>query len=233
MIEGSILLSRPAVAVGLVLALAVGADLAVNEPRGSALAVKICLLLLGVLLVIWRPTREWWRVSLVGRFLAWWNGYPETAPGERPGMEYSLFLVIAYCLVDYVLRTYSPYPLLVGVWDELLFILIVGILLVRTGLQNISQQGKGLMVPFLIYLSVYVFLFIIKSPETAPAVGRAAGLSAVYPLVFVGPTCFSIGPNSSGSVTLFLLVVFLVAFVRRLPVYIGVEIPTSWYDSKG
>ncbi|MGI6514549.1 MAG: O-antigen ligase family protein [Syntrophomonadales bacterium] len=232
LIEGSILLSRPAVAVGLVLALAVGADLAVNEPRGSALAVKICLLLLGVLLVIWRPTREWWRVSLVGRFLAWWNGYPETAPGERPGMEYSLFLVIAYCLVDYVLRTYSPYPLLVGVWDELLFILIVGILLVRTGLQNLSPQGTGLLVPFLLYLSVYVFLFIIKSPETAPAV-EGLRVYLQYTLwFFVGANLLFNRSQFKWLCDIFLLVVFLVALYGVYQYYIGVEIPTSWYDSK-
>jgi len=232
LIEGSVLLSRPAVALGLVLALVVGADLAVNQPRGSALAVKICLLLLGLLLVIWRPTREWWRVSLGGKFLAWWNGYRETAPGERPGMEYSLFLVIAYCLVDYLLRTYSPYPFLVGVWDELLFILIAGILLVRTGLQRLSLRGTGLLVPFLLYLAVYVFLFIIKSPETAPAV-EGLRVYLQYTLwFFVAANLLFNRAQFKWLCDIFLLVVFLVALYGVYQYYVGVEIPTSWYDSK-
>jgi len=232
LIDGSVLLSRPEAAVGLVLALAVGADLAVNQSRGSALAVKVCLLLLGLLLVVWRPTREWRRVSLVGKFLAWWNGYRETAPGERPGMEYSLFLVVAYCLVDYVLRTYSPYPLLVGVWDELLFILIAGILLVRVGLQNLTLRGTGLLLPFLFYLVVYVFLFIIKSPETAPAV-EGLRVYLQYTLwFFVAANLLFNRAQFKWLCDVFLLVVFMVALYGVYQYYVGVEIPKSWYDSK-
>jgi hypothetical protein len=130
------------VAIGLLVALFVAADLVVNQPRGLKLALRCVFLLLGLLLVVWRPDPGVVELrALLGKV----PGLVERIPGIRftcpAGMEYSLFLVVAYVLVDYVLRTYSPFPFLVGVWDELLFIVIVGILLVRTGLQKLSPQG--------------------------------------------------------------------------------------------
>ena len=146
-------------------------------------------------------------------------------------MEYSLFLVIAYCLVDYLLRTYSPYPFLVGVWDELLFILIAGILLVRTGLQRLSLRGTGLLVPFLLYLAVYVFLFIIKSPETAPAV-EGLRVYLQYTLwFFVAANLLFNRAQFKWLCDIFLLVVFLVALYGVYQYYAESR-STSWYDSK-
>ncbi|MGI6550965.1 MAG: O-antigen ligase family protein [Syntrophomonadales bacterium] len=232
LITGSVLLSGLGIAIGLLVALLVAADLVVNQPRGLKLAIEVCLLLLGLLLVVWHPDREWWSESLLGKALAWWNGYHESDSPARPGMEYSLFLVVAYVLVDYVLRTYSPFPFLVGVWDELLFIVIVGILLVRTGLQKLSPSATRLLVPFLLYLSVYVFLFIIKSPETAPAV-EGLRVYLQYTLwFFVAANLLFSRSQFRWLCDAFLAVVFLVALYGVYQQYIGVEIPTSWYDSK-
>ncbi|MGI6549671.1 MAG: O-antigen ligase family protein [Syntrophomonadales bacterium] len=231
LISGSVLLTRLVVAIGLLVALFMATDLVVNQPRGLVLAVEVCLLFLGLLLVVWRPTREWWTESLLAKVLNWWNGYRESA-SVRPAMEYSLFLVVAYVLVDYVLRTYSPFPFLVGVWDELLFIVIVGILLIRTGLQKLSPQGTRLLVPFLLYLCVYVFLFIIRSPETAPAV-EGLRVYLQYTLwFFVAVNLLFSRSQFKWICDVFLAVVFLVALYGIYQQYIGVEIPTSWYDSK-
>ncbi|MGE5544322.1 MAG: O-antigen ligase family protein, partial [Bacillota bacterium] len=232
LIEGSVFLSRPVVAIGLLVSLFMAADLVINQPRGLVLAVKVCFLLLGLLLVIRHPSREWWSGSLLGKFLVWWNGFRVAGTGARPVMEYSLFLAVAYVLLDYVLRTYSPFPFLVGVWDELLFFVIVVILLVRTGLQRLSPQGTGLLVPFLLYLSVYVFLFIIKSPETAPAVEGLRVYLQYILWFFVAANLLFSRSQFKWLCDVFLLVVFLVALHGVYQYYIGVEIPTSWYDSK-
>jgi len=232
LIEGSVLLTKPVIAIGILLSLFMAADLVINQPRGQVLALKVCILLLGLFLVVWHPNREWWSESRFGKILTWWNGYRASGTVARPGMEYTLFLLVAYVLLDYALRTYSPFPFLVGVWDELLFIGIVGILLVRTGLQQLSPQGTGLLVPFLLYLCVYVFLFIIKSPETAPAV-EGLRVYLQYTLwFFVAANLLFSRSQFKWLCDVFLLVVFLVALHGIYQYYIGVEIPTSWYDSK-
>lgn len=232
LIEGSVLFSRPLVAVGLLVSLFMAADLAINQPRGLLLVLKVCIFVLGLLLVVWHPNREWWTESLLGKAMAWWNGYRVSGEVARPGMEYTLFLVVAYVLLDYGLRTYSPFPFLVGVWDELLFIIIVGILLVRTGLQKLSPQGTGLLVPFLLYLCVYVFLFIIKSPEISAAVEGLRVYLQYILWFFVAANLLFSRSQFKWLCDVFLLVVFMVALHGVYQYYIGVEIPTSWYDSK-
>ncbi len=230
-IKGSVLLSRPLTSVGLLLALILGADLVFNQPRGGALFIKMLLMFLALVVVV-KPTHEWWQESKTEKFLTWWNGYPKSEGSDEPGMEYSLFLVVAYVLIDYLLRTYSPYPFLVGIWDELLFMVIVGILLIRTSVQKLSPRGTGLLIPFFLYLCVYVFLYIIKSPETAPAI-EGLRVYLQYTLwFFVGANLVFNKSQFKWLCDVFLLVVFMVALFGVYQYYIGVEIPTAWTDSK-
>jgi hypothetical protein len=107
------------------------------------------------------------------RFFRWWNTGDNrdeislTAHFSRKrkefGLEartdYSLFLVVAYVIVDYVLRNYSSVAFLAGLWDELCVLAIIGIWIIRVGVQNLQPSGTRFLVPFLIYLCVYLFIF--------------------------------------------------------------------------
>ncbi len=232
LLSGSNLLTKPAVLTGLVIALGLGADLAQHPTRGWELAIKLGLIALGLLMAVRGPDLSWWYASTAGQVMSWWNGRRSGEQKPRASMEYSLFLVAAYVVVDYLLRTYSPFPFLTGLWDELLFLVMASIWLVRTGLQKLSPQGTRFLLPFILYLAVYCFLFLINSPEQAAAV---EGLRVYLQYVlwfFLGANLLFSKSQFKWLCDIFLLVAFLLALHGIYQYYIGIAIPTTWTDSK-
>jgi len=231
-ISGSVFLSRPLAGLGLITSLILAADLTTGTDSGVSLVLKLLIMGMGLILAVANPTREWWNNSWAGKVCTWWNGYGTPDKQQGFGMEYSLVLVVAYVLIDWILRSYSPYPFLTGIWDELLFLAIAAILLIRTGFQKLSPQGTRFLIPFILYLCVFLFLFFLESAESAAALeGLRVYLQYVLWFFLAANLLFS-KSQFKWLCDLFLLVVFVVALYGIYQYYVGVAIPASWTDSK-
>jgi len=231
-ISGSVFLSRPLAGLGLITSLILAADLTTGTDSGVSVVLKLLIMGMGLILAVANPTREWWNNSWAGKVCTWWNGYGTPDKQQGFGMEYSLVLVVAYVLIDWILRSYSPYPFLTGIWDELLFLAIAAILLIRTGFQKLSPQGTRFLIPFILYLCVFLFLFFLESAESAAALeGLRVYLQYVLWFFLEANLLFS-KSQFKWLCDLFLLVVFVVALYGIYQYYVGVAIPASWTDSK-
>ncbi|NLV16834.1 MAG: hypothetical protein GXY50_06490 [Syntrophomonadaceae bacterium] len=231
-ISGSVFLSRPLAGLGLITSLILAADLTTGTDSGVSVVLKLLIMGMGLILAVANPTREWWNNSWAGKVCTWWNGYGTPDKQQGFGMEYSLVLVVAYVLIDWILRSYSPYPFLTGIWDELLFLAIAAILLIRTGFQKLSPQGTRFLIPFILYLCVFLFLFFLESAESAAALeGLRVYLQYVLWFFLAANLLFS-KSQFKWLCDLFLLVVFVVALYGIYQYYVGVAIPASWTDSK-
>jgi len=144
----------------------------------------------------------------------------------------SLYLVVGYVLIDFLVRNFAPVAALAGVWDELLFIGIVGLWMLYTGLERRSIRGTRLLVPVLVYLAVMVFLLLIKSPEMNVAV---EGLRVMVQYVFwffVAANLVSSKSQVKWLADLFLLAGLVVALYGVYQYFTGVEMPSTWIDAK-
>lgn len=247
-LRGSIAWKKPIRFIGVLAFFFMAASIGLNEVRGRNLAVIIIIGFLGLAATLIRPNREWFTNSVFIKFLGWWNGYGPSHQSSdvayqidtekdlsatwRPVTDYTLFLVVAYAVIDFVLRTYSPMAFLAGAWDELLFIAIVIIWITRIGIQKLNPHGTCLLVPFLIYLCIFVFLYLINSPERSQAIEGVRVYLEYVLWFFVGANLLFSKSQFRWLCDVFLLIVFVVALYGIYQHNVGVEIPNTWIDSK-
>lgn len=226
----SLFLRHPLGFIGLMIFFYCGIQAMTPGLSQGRIILFLGLALVGFLLLFMRPSRQWLQGSLLVRAMRWWNGYQPAQSG--PQTDYSLYLVVSYVAVDYLMRTHAPLAFLTGLWDELLFLMIALIWVVRIGLQKLNPRGTRLLIPFLIYLTVYLFLFFIHSPETRVAVEGIRVYLEYVLWFFIGANLLFSKSQFRWLCDLFILVAAGVALYGIYQYQVGVEIPTSWIDSK-
>lgn len=140
----------------------------------------------------------------------------------------SLWLVISYAFIDYVLRKAG---ILSGPWDELAFIMIVGTWVLKMAWDMRARYKFTPLDWYLLgFLAVSLFLLLVRSPERHVAI---EGLRAVVQYLF----WFFVAVNmvKTGSQVRFFTVGFiiLVGAIALFGIYqyvVGVAIPDKWID---
>jgi len=146
-------------------------------------------------------------------------------------VELSLFLVVAYVLIDYILRSFGPLAFLTGVWDELLFIALVGLWIVRIGWRQLTPRSSRFVIPYLLFAAVFVFLYLIKPLEPAAAL---EGLRVYLEYVlwfFVGAYLLEGKLQFRWLCDVFIFIAFILAVHGIYQYIVGVQIPSRWIDS--
>jgi O-antigen ligase len=150
---------------------------------------------------------------------------------KAKGRGLELYLVVLYVIMDWFFRQVA-FTSLQGIWDELLFIFIVGIWIYRTALERLRPQGSSLLLPILVYGAVMVCLFLINSPNDVVALeGIRVMLQYVF-FFFLGYNLLFSRVQAKTLVDVFLLACALVALYGIYQYFTGVEIPLGWVDSK-
>lgn len=144
--------------------------------------------------------------------------------------ERSLWLVISYVLVDYVLRN-SPIYFLAGVWDELAFIGITGLWI---GKMAWEKRARFDITPLdwsiFIFLAVSVFLLFRKSPDMSIALEGWRAVAQYVFWFFVANNLISGKKQVSVITNLMILVATGIALHGVYQFIIGVPIPPEWVD---
>ncbi|MEW9121225.1 MAG: O-antigen ligase family protein [Thermotaleaceae bacterium] len=143
-----------------------------------------------------------------------------------------LYLLASYAVLDFVFRTQGG--MLSGLWDELLFVGIVGLFLIHMLIQSkgFAIQLTNLDVPIFIFFGISIFLLLINSPELHIAVEGIRVILQYILWYFVAINIIK-EPVAVKKILLILIVIGLILSLHGIYQYIiGVEIPTTWYDSK-
>ncbi len=147
------------------------------------------------------------------------------------GWGLELYLVVLYVILDWVFRQVA-FTSLQGIWDELLFIIIVSIWLYRIAVDRLRPRGSGMLLPIIIYAAVMIFLFFINSPNNVIALEGARVMLQYIFWFFLGYNLLFTRVQAKGLADVFLLVCTLVALYGIYQYLTGVEIPLGWVDSK-
>ncbi len=149
--------------------------------------------------------------------------------GSGWGLE--LYLVVLYVILDWVFRQVA-FTSLQGIWDELLFIFIVGVWMYRIAVDRLRPQGSSMLLPIILYGAVMIVLFLINSPSNVVALeGTRVMLQYIF-WFFLGYNLLFTRVQAKGLADVFLLVCTLVALYGVYQYLTGVEIPLGWVDSK-
>ncbi|KUG04976.1 o-antigen polymerase [hydrocarbon metagenome] len=149
--------------------------------------------------------------------------------GSGWGIE--LYLVVLYVILDWFFRQVA-FTSLQGIWDELLFIFIVGVWIYRIAVDRLRPEGSSMLLPIILYAAVMIFLFLINSPSNVVALEGARVMMQYIFWFFLGYNLLFTRIQAKGLVDVFLLVCTLVALYGIYQYLTGVEIPLGWVDSK-
>lgn len=143
--------------------------------------------------------------------------------------RYLLYIVTAYVLVDYVLRL-SGMSFMVSLWDEFLFILLVGIWILLIAVKGIKPRASNLFIPLLIFYVAMFFIFFIKTNETAVAIMELRGLIQYTFWFFLAANLLSKRQEAKNICDIFIVVGLIVALYGIYQYIVGAEIPSTWVD---
>jgi len=143
--------------------------------------------------------------------------------------RYLLYIVTAYVLVDYCLRM-SRVSFMAGLWDEILFLLIVVNWMVLIGVKGIRPRAGGILIPLMIFYAVVFFVFLIRSPELDVALMELRALVQYTFWFFVALNLVADRQQVKNICDVFLAVGLIVAVYGIYQYIIGVEIPSTWID---
>ncbi|MEW6183229.1 MAG: O-antigen ligase family protein [Bacillota bacterium] len=137
----------------------------------------------------------------------------------------------AYPLIDYVLRLGKTPGGLAGTWDDLL--LLGGLVLVaaRIAYRGLDAYRKtDLHLPLLVYFGVFLFLLLVRSPETSVGI-EGLRVYLEYALWFFVGLNLPDNPRQVKTLMAFFIFFCTVAAVHGIGQYIaGVPVPASWVD---
>ncbi|MFW5648913.1 MAG: O-antigen ligase family protein [Candidatus Alkaliphilus sp. MAG34] len=143
----------------------------------------------------------------------------------------SLYVLAGYSFVDYIFR-YSG-GLVSGLWDELLFIVMVGAFLI-----NLIVTSKGfeyrltsMDMPIIVFGGVSIFLLLINSPDMYIALEGARVMLQHIVWYFAAVNIVKDKNIAKNVIKLLILITFIISLHGIYQYIVGVEIPSSWYDS--
>jgi O-antigen ligase len=152
----------------------------------------------------------------------------EAIKAKSWGLE--LYFIVLYVILDWFFRQVA-FTSLQGIWDELLFITIVGIWIYRSAVEGLRPRGSSILLPILLYGALMLFLFLINSPNDVVALeGIRVMLQYVF-WFFLGYNLLFTRMQAKSLVDVFLLACTLVALYGIYQYLSGVEMPAGWVDS--
>lgn len=143
--------------------------------------------------------------------------------------------VMGYPVIDFVLRpkdvTGSITGGLAGLWDEALLAAGIALLLLRLAYRGThTYHYTSLEIPILLYVAVFLFLFFVRSPETAVGIeGVRVYIQYVFWFFIAAQLC---GRRRE----IQLLTTALVGITALIALHgigqyvVGVEVPATWID---
>ncbi len=149
------------------------------------------------------------------------------ARGESNTIE--LYLVVLYAGLDWLFRQ-GGLSFMQGIWDELLFIGIIGLWILRMALYQWRPRHSGMLLPFALYLAIMVFLLMVNSPDNRVAVEGMRVMVQYVLWFFVAYQLLRSRDQARGLVDVFLLLAVLIALVGIAQYIIGIEMPAEWVD---
>lgn len=146
--------------------------------------------------------------------------------------ERGLNLLAAYAVIDFIFRTRGG--MLSGIWDELLFILMIAVFFLHLLINNKGFPIKltPLDMPIFVFFGISVFLLLVNSPEFHVAL---EGIRVILQYILWYFVAINIINHRNAVRKLLLVLIVIAVFLSLHGIYqyiIGVEIPTTWYDSK-
>jgi len=143
--------------------------------------------------------------------------------------KYLLYILAAYVMVDYLIRNLGL-SFMASIWDELLFVLIIGIWILRIGVKKVSPYGGKLLIPLLVFYTAVFFTFLIKNGEMSIALLELRALIQYTFWFFVGLNLVTDRQQAKNICDVFLLIGLVVALYGIYQYIAGVEIPSTWVD---
>jgi O-antigen ligase len=145
--------------------------------------------------------------------------------------ETVLAAVFCYPAVDFALRN-SRYSLLASNWDELLLILVVLAWPVQMALRGrLTYRLTPMDLPILLFLAIFVFLFLVRSPQIGIAVEGLRVYVEYMLWFFVASNLLLNKRQARALINLLVAMGTLIALHGVYQYIIGVEIPATWLDS--
>lgn len=143
--------------------------------------------------------------------------------------RYLLYILCAYVLLDYALRNIGG-GMMASIWDELLFILVIGTWTLLVALKGIRPRAVKLMLPLLCFYAAVFFIYLIKSHEAGYAMMELRSLIQYTFWVLVGLNLVQERREVKNLCDVFLLVGLVAALYGIYQYVAGVAIPSTWVD---
>lgn len=164
--------------------------------------------------------------SVCRKLISWWRDLPQGKP-----LFPEMFILMAYVLTDWFFR-YVAFTGFAGIWDELLFIMLIGTWLVRVGVYHLRPRFPWIVSATIGYCIVMFFIYLYNSPDNRVAL---EGLRVMVEYVFwliAGINLLHSREQFGWLLDVFLVAATLAALYGIYQYVVGVEIPASWIDSK-
>lgn len=149
------------------------------------------------------------------------------ARGESRPIE--LYLVVLYAGLDWLFRQ-GGLSFMQGIWDELLFIGIVGLWILRMAINQWQPRRSGMLLPFTLYLSIMLFLLMVNSPDNGVALEGMRVMVQYVLWFFVAYHLLRSRNQARSLVDVFLLLAVVIAMIGIAQYITGVEMPAEWVD---
>ena len=142
-----------------------------------------------------------------------------------------LYPILAYVALDWLIRN-SSLAYLAGSWDELAFLAIGGLLVLRIGYYHLQPRWGMVFPAFILYLAVMAGLFLYNSPEDAAGIEGLRVMIQYVLWMFLGMNLVFNWRQLEWMADFFVAVCTLVALFGIYQYFVGLEIPVTWIDSK-
>lgn len=142
------------------------------------------------------------------------------------------YIIGFYAIIDFVLRNIINNPFLSSNWDEILFILCVGLWFVKWFLARDKQAYTWTPIefPLIFFFIVSITLMLVNSPDMTIGI---AGLRQVIEYMFWFFIVVQLLKSKDGARHLVLLLVLIGTGIAIYGIYqyiVGVDMPSGWTD---
>ena len=148
---------------------------------------------------------------------------------RRESNTIELYLVVLYAGLDWLFRQ-GGLSFMQGIWDELLFITIVGLWILRMAINQWQPRRSGMLLPFALYLAVMLFLVMVNSPDNLVALEGMRVMVQYVLWFFIGYHLLRSREQARGLVDVFLLLAVVIALIGISQYILGMEMPAEWVD---
>lgn len=143
-----------------------------------------------------------------------------------------IYPIVLYAFTDYIFRNVIKLSIFASLWDELVFVLIVVVWLIKCLWErNLKLNISKLDLYILTLIGVCLFLLIIKSPDIKIAIEGFRVVVEYALWFFVGVNILTHTEQFKRIINLFIFMIFLISAYGVYQYIIGAPMPSNWIDS--